>query len=269
MADRQAREGVELNHDQSLTKAHEHLVAEVRAQPYPLIFITVSGAHLYGFPSKDSDVDLRGTHVIPAKQLLGLKTERETVERNVEIAGLEIETVTHDLRKYIRLLLKHNGYVLEQLYSPLVIHTTPEHDELKTLGRGCITRSHALHYLGFARNEWALLEKRPSLKRLLYVYRVLLSGIYLMRTGTVEANLVTLNEVFKVPQIPELISQKISRTEWAEIAGDLSFHHSEYERLSSELQAAASASTLPETVSSEGALNDFLIRVRLTSVDLS
>ena len=32
-------------------------------QPYRLLFATVSGAHLYGFPSRDSDVDLRGVHV--------------------------------------------------------------------------------------------------------------------------------------------------------------------------------------------------------------
>ena len=35
----------------------------VAAQPYPLLFATVSGAHLYGFPSPDSDFDLRGAHV--------------------------------------------------------------------------------------------------------------------------------------------------------------------------------------------------------------
>jgi hypothetical protein len=34
-------------------------------QPYPLLFATVSGAHLYGFPSPDSDWDLRGVHVLP------------------------------------------------------------------------------------------------------------------------------------------------------------------------------------------------------------
>ena len=35
----------------------------VAAQPYPLIFATISGAHLYGFPSPDSDYDLRGACV--------------------------------------------------------------------------------------------------------------------------------------------------------------------------------------------------------------
>ncbi len=31
----------------------------VAAQPYPLLFATIGGAHLYGFPSPDSDYDLR------------------------------------------------------------------------------------------------------------------------------------------------------------------------------------------------------------------
>jgi uncharacterized protein len=33
----------------------ERLRAEVARQPYPLLFVTISGAHLYGFPSPDSD----------------------------------------------------------------------------------------------------------------------------------------------------------------------------------------------------------------------
>ncbi|MGN0118723.1 MAG: DNA polymerase beta superfamily protein, partial [Streptomyces albidoflavus] len=40
-------------------------------QPDPLVFATVSGAHLYGFPSRDSDIDLRGAHLLPAAALLG------------------------------------------------------------------------------------------------------------------------------------------------------------------------------------------------------
>jgi hypothetical protein len=37
----------------------------VAAQPYPLLFATFSGAHLYGFPSPDSDFDPLGAHVLP------------------------------------------------------------------------------------------------------------------------------------------------------------------------------------------------------------
>src|ERR1043166_1126010 len=48
---------------------------------------------------------------------------------------LEMDIVSHDVKKFFGLLLKKNGYVLEQLYSPLVVHTTAEHDELKEICR--------------------------------------------------------------------------------------------------------------------------------------
>src|SRR5918995_5162080 len=103
------------------------------AQPYPLIFVTVSGAHLYGFPSPDSDYDLRGVHVLPPEEVVGLETGPETVEESGVHDGLEIDLVTHDARKFFGLLLRPNGYVLEQVLSPLVVRTTPEHDELKAI----------------------------------------------------------------------------------------------------------------------------------------
>jgi predicted nucleotidyltransferase len=57
------------------------------------------------------------------------------------------------------LMLKKNGYVLEQLYSQLVVHTTPEHEELKEIGKRCTTRHHAHHYFGFAETQWKMFSK--------------------------------------------------------------------------------------------------------------
>ena len=50
----------------------------VADQRYPLVFATVSGAHLYGFPSRDSDVDLRGAHFLPAAEVVGLRQGPQT-----------------------------------------------------------------------------------------------------------------------------------------------------------------------------------------------
>jgi hypothetical protein len=44
----------------------------VASQPHPLVFATISGAHLYGFPSPDSDFDLRGSHLLPLERVVGL-----------------------------------------------------------------------------------------------------------------------------------------------------------------------------------------------------
>src|SRR5881392_1038479 len=112
----------------------------VKEQKFPMVFVTISGAHLYGFPSPDSDYDLRGVHVLPLEEVVGLKTGQETVEKSGIHDGLEIDLVTHDARKFFGLLLKKNGYVLEQVLSPLVVHSTPEHAELREIAKYCITR---------------------------------------------------------------------------------------------------------------------------------
>lgn len=76
------------------------LQAEVAAHPYPLRFATISGAHLYGFPSPDSDYDLRGVHLLPVREVVGLDTGSETVAASHVRAGVEIDVVTHDLKKF-------------------------------------------------------------------------------------------------------------------------------------------------------------------------
>jgi predicted nucleotidyltransferase len=58
-----------------------------------------------------------------------------------------------------------------------------------------------------------LKESPRRVKPLLSVYRVLLTGIHLMRTGTVEANLVTLNEEFRLPYLAELVARKLAGPE--------------------------------------------------------
>lgn len=240
----------------------------VAAQPYSLLFATISGAHLYGFPSPDSDFDLRGAHILPIAKIAGLQVSDETIEDSRVIEGLEMDIVSHDVRKFFSLLLKKNGYVLEQLYSPLVVHTTPELGELRAIATGCITRHHSHHYFGFAETQWKLfLKESPQrVKPLLYVYRVLLTGIWLMRTGEIQANLVTLNESFQLPYIPELVARKLSGPEQSTLTdADIAFHETEYQRLRGMLQTAHDASCLPEAPSdtTRNQLNALLIGIRL------
>lgn len=246
----------------------EDFTALLPPSPYPLLFATVSGAHLYGFPSPDSDVDLRGVHLLPPREVLGLDPGRETITLSEIRAGREVDLVTHDARKFFLLLLKKNGYVLEQLTSPLVVVTTPEHEELKAIARGCVTRHHSHHYFGFADTQWRLFYKEQPrrVKPLLYVFRVLLTGIHLMQTGEIEANLLRLNETFRLPYLPDLVAQKLAGPEHSTLAdADVTRYEAELQRLRAELEAAFQASPLPERPSAEtrAALNDLLLRLRL------
>ena len=251
---------------------YQLLRAEAARHPYPLLFATISGAHLYGFPSQDSDYDLRGVHILPAREAVGLLPKQETIEFAGVRGGIDMDLVTHDVLKFFTLLLKRNGYVLEQLYSPLVVQTSPEHDELKTIAASCITRHHSHHYLGFAATQWNLFEKDnpPKVKPLLYVYRVLLTGIHLMRTGTVEANLVNLNGEFRLPYIPELIERKIHGAEKGTLeSNETEFHRREYESLVARLETEGIQSRLPDEPTCRDALNDLLVRVRLKTAFVS
>jgi uncharacterized protein len=123
----------------------------------------------------------------------------------------------------------------------------------------------------FVETQWKLFVKEAPrrVKPLLYVYRVLLTGIHLMRTGAVEANLVTLNEEFRLPFISDLIARKLAGPEQSTLPdADIAFHEAEYQRLRGAMQAAHDASQLPEAPSAEtrAALNDLLVRVRLNGL---
>ena len=236
------------------------------SQVYPLLFATVSGAHLYGFPSPDSDWDLRGVHILPAREVVGLKPVSDTLTITEMRDDLELDLVTHDVKKFFGLMLRRNGYVLEQLWSPLVVTTTPAHAELKAIARGCVTRHHNHHYLGFAATQWDLFAKESPrrVKPLLYVYRVLLTGIHLMRTGEIEANIVRLNDDARLPQIPDLVARKLAGPEKATLDdADVAFHEGEVGRLRRALEDAGASSTLAEEPTARDALHDLLVRIRL------
>jgi predicted nucleotidyltransferase len=199
---------------------------------------------------------------------VGLLPKRETVEFSGLRGAVEMDLVTHDVLKFFTMLLKRNGYVLEQLYSPLIVSSTPEHAELKDIAAGCVTRHHSHHYLGFAATQWDLFQKDdpPRVKPLLYVYRVLLTGIQLMRTGKIEANLASLNREFRLPWIADLINRKVNGPEKGNLeSGEVEFHGREYRRLIEQLEAEAVRSQLPDEPTCRGALNELLVRLRLAA----
>jgi predicted nucleotidyltransferase len=227
------------------------------------LFVTVSGAHLYGFPSPDSDIDLRGCHLLPLAEVVGLEKPSETWERSGMHQDTEVDLVSHDLGKYLRLLVTNNGYILEQIFSPLVVLGQEFLDELRPVAQRCITRHHYHHYRGFYATQQKLLAKEEPkrAKTVLYAYRVLLSGIHLLRTGEVEASLPWLNERFRLPGVAELIASKTGE-QIAPPALDWPFHERQLAELERRLDEAFAASNLPDERDRRSA-HDLLVRLRL------
>ena len=227
------------------------------------LFVTVSGAHIYGFPSPDSDVDLRGCHMLPLRKVVGLATPSETIDRTSIEDGIEVDLVSHDVGKFLRLLVKNNGYVLEQIFSPLVVSGHEFLDQLKPIANRCITRFHYHHYRGFYGTQRKLLEKEPvkKAKSLLYAYRVLLTGVHLMKTGRIETDVRVLHENEGLDFIPDLIAAKVEEKIGLENL-DWQFHADKLAALEVKLEDAFTDSTLPETRDTES-VNDLLVELRL------
>jgi predicted nucleotidyltransferase len=231
-------------------------------------FLTVSGAHLYGFASTDSDFDVRGAHVLPARLLLSLSPPEETLPYSGTENGREIDFVSHEVRKFFRLLLNRNGYVLEQVFSPLVVVGGPQLDELRDIAAGCMTRGLHHHYRGFYETQRELLDREPEkkAKTVLYLYRVLLTGIHVLRSGTVESNLHRLLEAYPSPNAAlDLIAAK-SRELATMPNPEVQRHLVEIDRLRAELDVAWADSKLPETPNRAEDLEGFLFRLRCRSI---
>lgn len=227
------------------------------------LFVTVSGAHLYGFPSPDSDVDLRGCHRLPLRNVVGLYPDEPTFERDGFHEGIEIDIVSHDVAKYFGLLVKNNGYVLEQIFSPLVVVGHEFLESLRPIARRCVTKHHFHHYRGFYGTQRKLIEKETEkrAKPVLYAYRVLLTGIHLLQTGEVEGNLLKLNEKFRLSYINDLVASKTAE-KIAPPDLDWSFHAKELDRLEAELTQNFERSTLGDDRATQE-VDELLISLRL------
>ncbi len=233
-------------------------------QPFPLLFASISGSHLYGFPSKDSDCDIRGAHILPIDKVVGLYTEQETIDTTTTIDGVEVDLVTHDIKKYFEMLLGRSGNILEHIFSPYIHHRTPYFDELREIASGCVTKNHGHAYRGYAQSVWSSFEKNRRLKPLLYVFRVLLTGLHLMETGEVQPNLVRLKQKYRLPYLDNLLAMKLQGPEDTLLEDlDLEFYEREYRRLIQKLNDARMASELPEKPRGKPELHDLLVRLRI------
>lgn len=115
-----------------------------------ILFALESGSRAWGFPSPDSDNDVRFFYVRPVSQYLGLKEPRDVIERPID--GLW-DLNGWDLKKALGLLVKGNATVTEWLSSPLIYR---EHGPMPYKLRDLIKRhaspaSSARHYFGLAR----------------------------------------------------------------------------------------------------------------------
>lgn len=226
--------------------------------------VGITGAHYYGFPSPDSDLDLKGIHVAPTHEIVALQPPPDSVDFLGIFEGLEIDYTSHELAAALRLLLKGNGNILERMVSPFQLLESDEVTELQGLGRTAVSKKFFHHYRGFFGRmcqDWRRAETQ-TVKGLLYAYRSALTGIHLLRTGECVGDVTRLAPLYDFHRIPDLVARKRSGPEHGELAATAAEFDADLERLESLLEVAHRESTLPAEAPNAEALNQFLVRVR-------
>jgi uncharacterized protein len=226
------------------------------------VVVTLSGAHAYGFPSPDSDIDLKAIHVARTDDLLGFEPPPPTADRAEVIDGVEIDYTSNELAHAILGILRGNGNFLERVLGPIQPLTSPLLAELVPLVRRSLSRRVHRHYRGFAANQLAFLEKEPTVKKLLYVLRTSTTGIHLLRTGEVDPDLRNVMDRYGLGDARDLIARKRAGEQVGLDPALLATWRPRLESVFAELDRARDESVLPEDPPNEPELRAWLLTVR-------
>ncbi len=233
------------------------------------LVVSLSGAHAYGFPSPDSDVDLKALHVAPTAQLLGFRPPAPAADRLEVVDGVEIDYTSNEIGAALAGILRGNGNYLERVLSPNTLFRSPELDGLEAVARHSLSRRLFGHYRGFATGQLREWERGgfASAKKLLYVLRTCLTGARTLRSGEVITDLNELLDDDGFGAARELVEAK-RIGELAELPPDLAERWKvDVARAFAVLEGAAARSPLPEESPNEAEAEAWLVGLRLASLD--
>ncbi|AUX36425.1 MULTISPECIES: DNA polymerase beta superfamily protein [Sorangium] len=239
------------------------VIAEEEAKR-PHLVIALSGAHAYGFPSPDSDLDLKAVHVEPTEKLLGLLRSSASPARMEVIEGVEIDYTSNEIHPVLLGVLQGNGNYIERILGPLQLHVAPDLASLRPLVAAALSRRIFRHYVGFATSQLRAWESggRTSAKKLLYVLRTTLTGAHALRTGEIVTDVTALLDLYGFSAARELVDQKRAGEKTA-LAPDTAARWAEQiSRAFTTLEAAHDRAVLPEEPPNQDELNDWLLALR-------
>jgi len=239
-------------------------VLDEEEQKRPHLVVVLSGAHAYGFPSPDSDLDLKGIHVEPTARLLSLRPPATHASRVEVIDGVEVDYSSNELAKVLVGILGGNGNYLERVLGPLTLRTSAEHQSLCSVVSRSISRRFHGHYSGFAFGQLQDLETtaKPTAKKVLYVLRTALTGAHLLRTGKLVTDVTNLLDEYHLGEAHDLVAAKRAG-ERVELSAALRGHWvHEVRRALAALEEAHASSPLPAEPPSASELEAWLLDMR-------
>jgi predicted nucleotidyltransferase len=150
-----------------------------------ILYACESGSRAWGFPSKDSDYDVRFIYIHPLEWYLSIDDKRDVIERPIN--GL-LDISGWDLPKALKLLRKSNPPLLEWLQSPLVYwEKSAVAGQMRRLSPLTFSpQSCMYHYLNMAKRNFReyLQSDQVKVKKYFYVLRPVFACLWIKRYNT-------------------------------------------------------------------------------------
>lgn len=167
------------------TKIRQEL-AQIEAQEnVRVLYACESGSRAWGFPSQDSDYDVRFLYIRPAEWYLSIFERRDVIERPISNM---LDINGWDLKKALNLFRKSNPPLLEWLQSPICYSETySAAKQIRALSSATFSPKSCMHhYLHMARGNYReyLQGDLVKIKKYFYVLRPVLACAWIMERGT-------------------------------------------------------------------------------------
>ena len=141
-----------------------------------ILYACESGSRAWGFPSSDSDYDVRFLYLPPVERYLSIEKERDVIEYAI---SEQLDINGWDLQKALLLLRKSNPPLLEWLGSPIIyVENYSIAAQMRALASQYYSATAcAYHYLHMAKGNYRdyLKGERVWLKKYFYVLRPILA----------------------------------------------------------------------------------------------
>jgi len=196
----------------SVLSEHQERVARAylaeRSRERRHLVVYLSGAHAYGFPSPDSDLDLKCVHIAPTRDLVGLTLVDDPADRIDVIEGVELDYGSNELGPVLRGVLKGNGNFIERILGELALDGDQALlAEARAVVAPTLSRRAGRHYGGFAASQLRAFDDKPTAKRALYVLRTATTGLHLLATGELVTDVTKLRHLLPA-ELDELLAIK-------------------------------------------------------------
>jgi predicted nucleotidyltransferase len=141
-----------------------------------------TGSRAWGFPSPDSDYDIRIIYVHKLDWYLTINESKDSIDVMLENNDLDISG--WELRKSLRLLSKSNAPLFERIQSPIVYKTDIEFvEQITELSQLCYSKIATMHhYLSMSKKMLEDIQGKPEykLKKFFYALRTASACLWIL-----------------------------------------------------------------------------------------